>query len=63
MESKGLGVCHAEINKIQTLADGGIRLSLDLPENTDKELITALMERAMSAYSMVAVGFGEITDA
>ena len=26
------GTCHAEIYKVQTLVDGGLRLTLDLPE-------------------------------
>lgn len=26
-------VFHAEVNKVQTLADGGIRVYLDLPED------------------------------
>jgi len=28
----------AEVNKVQTLADNGIRVTLDLPENTTEQM-------------------------
>jgi len=63
VKSQGLGVSEAIISKIQSLRGGGLRLTLDLPESADAELVAKLMQIAMGAQPNVAVGFGEVENA
>lgn len=49
MESNKI-VFHAEVNKVQTLADGGIRVTLDLPENEIAQMAMLAECKRMGLY-------------
>lgn len=50
-----IGSCTAVIYKIQTLLDGGARLTLDISAK-DAEIITKLMERKLKNQPLVQIG-------
>ena len=59
MEAEQIGATEAHISKIQSLRGGGLRLTLDFPENGDKALFEALMGIAISSRPIVYVGFSK----
>lgn len=56
-----IGVGQGLINKVQTTADGGLRVTLDFPE-TDIDMVKRLMEKKASGHQMVLVCIMEPRD-
>lgn len=54
-----LGAAQAIINKIQTTADGGARVTLDLNAQ-DYRIIQRLVELKLSGRELVGIAFAEI---
>lgn len=53
-----IGQCTALINKIQSLKDGGARITLDVPEYS-KSVASKLLEISMGANPLIHVTFVE----
>jgi len=60
MESS-IGAAEAQIYKIQTLIDGGARVTLDLGYN-DETLLTKLIQKKMRGDDLVCVAFVEVSN-
>ena len=61
MEAQELGSTQAIIYKIQTLTDGGIRLTLDL-DDSSKELTKKLLDRKMMNKPLIQIGIVGINE-
>ena len=59
---ESMGASEAQISKIQSLRGGGLRLTLDFPENASNELMARLMSIAVSSRPLVYVGFSKDTN-
>lgn len=60
-KSQTLGVGDALIYKIQTTVDGGMRITIDLPE-TDIDLVQSLMRKKAQGSPRVLLCFMEPSD-
>lgn len=53
-----LGALIAHINKVQTLSDGGARLTLDLSAN-DFELVSKLISHKIKSHGLIFIGISK----
>ena len=58
MQSQEIGAALSVINKVQTTADGGARITLDLP-SISSDLISKLMTLKLQGRELVMVAFVE----
>lgn len=56
MDDKNTAVVEAIINKIQTTADGGARLTLDLGYESS-EIIAQLLQNKLSGTDLIYIAF------
>ena len=58
---KEIGAIEAIINKIQSIKDGSVRITLDIPQD-QAEIIGELMKIAISPKPLIYVGFSKLEE-
>jgi len=61
MDDKALGSCPCVIEKVQTLKDGGARITLDIPE-IHSDVATEVMLYKLKGKSLIQAAFVELSE-